>query len=211
MTFTVWKKKIYIYIYIYIYTHSHIYMHTYSGENNYLIPCWFCTFAHWQRNDQSIILMVGLFEQWKTGKIQKSAFQKSYKLICILMSQISIWSPINQQDFWLPGVFYTAIRSTLLKGQDQRAVQGCQGQDCRPTQGWNGLQDHRQAAWWEGDNSWCDYLQMEETQNNYQSPSVLGLHARSHLVEFQWSWERWGISPELHGRILSMISRQLGP
>ncbi len=27
----------------------------------------------------------------------------------------------------------------------------------------------------------------------------------------QWSWERWGISSELHGRILSMISRQLGP
>ncbi len=24
------------------------------------------TFAHWQRNDQSIILMVGLFEQWET-------------------------------------------------------------------------------------------------------------------------------------------------
>ncbi len=23
------------------------------------------------------------------------------------MSQISIWSPINQQDFWLTGVFYT--------------------------------------------------------------------------------------------------------
>ncbi len=40
--------------------------------------------------------MVGLFEQ-------KNAF----KLICILMSEISIWSPINQQDFWLPGVFYT--------------------------------------------------------------------------------------------------------
>ncbi len=36
---------------------------------------------------------------------------------------------------------------TLHHGQDQRAVQGCQGQDCRPTQGWNGLQDHRQAAW----------------------------------------------------------------
>ncbi len=33
--------------------------------------------------------------------------KKSYKLICILMSQISIWSPINQQDFWLPGVFNT--------------------------------------------------------------------------------------------------------
>ncbi len=46
--------------------------------------------------------MVGLFEQWETeqqqNKIQKNAFQKSYKLICILMSEISIWSPINQQD-----------------------------------------------------------------------------------------------------------------
>ncbi len=60
---------------------------------------------------------------------------------------------------------------TLHHGQDQRAVQGCQGQDCRSTQGWNGLQDHRQAAWWEGDNSWCDYSQMKETQNNCQSPS----------------------------------------
>ncbi len=42
-----------------------------------------------------------------TKKIQKNSFHKSYKLISILMSQISIWSPINQQDFWLPGVFYT--------------------------------------------------------------------------------------------------------
>ncbi len=31
----------------------------YSGEKKYLIPCW-------QRNDQPIILMVGLFEQWET-------------------------------------------------------------------------------------------------------------------------------------------------
>ncbi len=61
---------------------------------------------------------------------------------------------------------------TLPHGQDQRAVQGCQGQDCRFTQGRNGLQDHRQAAWWEWDNSWCDYLQMEETQNNCHSPSA---------------------------------------
>ncbi len=36
---------------------------------------------------------------------------------------------------------------TFHHGQDQRAVPGCQGQDCRPTQGWNGLYDHRQAAW----------------------------------------------------------------
>ncbi len=42
-----------------------------------------------------------------------------YKLICILMSEISIWSPINQQDFWLPGVFYTGKELRLgapLKG-----------------------------------------------------------------------------------------------
>ncbi len=31
------------------------------------------------------------------------------------MSEISIWSPINQQDFWLPGVFYTG-KELLLKG-----------------------------------------------------------------------------------------------
>lgn len=51
---------------------------------------------------------------------------------------------------------------------------GCQGQDCRPTQCWIGLKDHPQAAWREGDNSWCDYLKMEETQNNCPSTSVWG-------------------------------------
>ncbi len=117
------------------------------------------------------------------------------------MSQISIWSPINQQDFWLPGVFYRGKElrlgaDTLLKGvpgcylykrhlsteainqsfqtlhhdQDQRVVQGRQGQDCRATQEWNGLQDHRQATWWEGDYSWCDYSQMEETQITFNLP-----------------------------------------
>ncbi len=32
------------------------------------------------------------------------------------MSQISIWAPINQQDFWFPGVFYTGkeLRSPLV-------------------------------------------------------------------------------------------------
>ncbi len=34
---------------------------TYSEEKKYLTSCWFCTFAHWQRNDESIILIVGLF------------------------------------------------------------------------------------------------------------------------------------------------------
>ncbi len=45
---------------------------TFSGENNYLIPCWFNTFVHWQINDQSIILIVGLFEQWETEQQQKN-------------------------------------------------------------------------------------------------------------------------------------------
>ncbi len=40
-----------------------VYIYKNSGEN-YLIPCWFRTFAHW--NDQSIILMVDLFELWET-------------------------------------------------------------------------------------------------------------------------------------------------
>ncbi len=39
----------------------------------------------------------------------------------------------------------------------------------------------------------------------------LGLHARSRLVEYQWSWERWGISLELHGRTWSMTWRALEP
>ena len=33
----------------------------YSGSNNYLIPCWFCRFAHLQRIELSIILIIGTF------------------------------------------------------------------------------------------------------------------------------------------------------
>ncbi len=54
--------------------------------------------------------MVALFEQWETEQQQKSRkknLSKSYTLILILMSEISILSSINQQDCWLPGVFYT--------------------------------------------------------------------------------------------------------
>ena len=39
----------------------------------------------------------------------------------------------------------------------------------------------------------------------------LGLHARSHLVGYQWWWERSGISPVLHRKSLLMTWRQLGP
>ncbi len=43
----------------------HLFINTKLQWGN-VIPCWFCTFSYWQRNDQSIIVMVGLFEQWKT-------------------------------------------------------------------------------------------------------------------------------------------------
>ncbi len=51
----------------------------YSGGKKYLIPCWFCTLAHWQSNDQSIILMVVYLNserQNNNKKIQKNAFKK---------------------------------------------------------------------------------------------------------------------------------------
>jgi len=41
--------------------------------------------------------MIGLFQQWETEqqKHLEKRISKSYTLIYILMSQISIWSPIN--------------------------------------------------------------------------------------------------------------------
>jgi len=46
-------------------------------------------------------------------------------------------------------------------GQDQRAVKRQQSQDWRPAQGWNGLKDHQQEAWLEGDFCWCNYSKLE--------------------------------------------------
>ncbi len=40
-------------------------------RKKYLIPCWFCMFAHWQRNYQSII-----FERWDTRQ-QRSDSRRS--------------------------------------------------------------------------------------------------------------------------------------
>ena len=79
-----------------------------------------------------------------------------------------------------------------------------EGQNCRPAQGWDGLQENKQATWWEVNNCW----------SNTKSPPIslgLGLHARSRLVGYQWWWERSGISPVLHRRSLLMTWRQLGP
>ncbi len=49
----------------------------------------------------------------QNNKNNKNAFKKSYTSICILMSEVSIWSPINQHDFWLPGIFYTGNKLRL--------------------------------------------------------------------------------------------------
>ncbi len=49
---------------------------TYSGGGDYLIPCWFCMFAHWQKNDQSTIVIVGLFVQWETEQQQQQIIPK---------------------------------------------------------------------------------------------------------------------------------------
>ena len=40
--------------------HCHTYC-MYSASNNYLIPCWFCRFAHLQRMELCIILIIGTF------------------------------------------------------------------------------------------------------------------------------------------------------
>ncbi len=42
---------------------------------------------------------------------------------------------------------------------------------------------------WEGDNSWCDYSQMEETQNNCQSSSVWGSKKQlvTHYTAKDWN------------------------
>ncbi len=81
----------------------------YSGGKKIFDPLLICTFAHWQRNYQSIILMVGFLNserQNNNNKIQKYVFQKSYKLICILMSQISM-IPYQSARFLAPRCFYT--------------------------------------------------------------------------------------------------------
>ena len=42
--------------------HSHyLSLAMYSGSNNYLIACWFCRFAHLQRMELCIILIIGTF------------------------------------------------------------------------------------------------------------------------------------------------------
>ncbi len=54
-------------------------------------------------------------------------------------------------------------------GQAQRAVQGCQGQDCRPTQGWNGATRPSPSCLVRRWQQFVWLFANEETQNNCQS------------------------------------------
>ncbi len=84
------------------------------GKNN-LIPCWFCTFAHWERSYQSIILMVYLnSERQNNNKKSRKTVLKSYKLICILMSEISI-CPLRKTwlSTWWQNPFWQSQRTDV--------------------------------------------------------------------------------------------------
>ncbi len=62
--------------------------------------------------------MIGLFAQWEAGWPQQNQ-EKCFKLknvlnlINITLCEMRIWSPINQIDFWLLGVFYTGKEHRL--------------------------------------------------------------------------------------------------
>ncbi len=42
----------------------------------------------------------------QTNNKKSRKMQKCYELICILISEISIFTPMNQQYLWHPDVFY---------------------------------------------------------------------------------------------------------
>ncbi len=94
MHLCVYIQYIYIYIYIYIYTYTYTYIHTYSGKKLFdpLLILYICPLTNkWSVYNFNDRFIWTVRDRITTKKIQKNAFQKSYKLICILMSQISIW------------------------------------------------------------------------------------------------------------------------
>ncbi len=56
------------------------------------------------------------------------------------MSEISIWSPINKHDFWLPGVFYTGKEHSLKgSGAMDRQGQGIESSQGIENGSWMGI------------------------------------------------------------------------
>ncbi len=141
-----------------------------------------------------------------TTKNPEKCIKKRYNLNCIVMSEIIIWSPINQQDFWLPGFIYTGkeLRLGALSLRGSKDVRDKIVDLHKAGMGYKTIAKQLGEKVTTVGEIICKWKKLSISLG-------LGLHAWSYLVEFQWSWERWGISPELHGRILSMISRQLGP
>ncbi len=57
--------------------------------------------------------MVGLFEQWETWQQKKSRKTHLKKIDVHFNESYKYLIPINQQDFWLPGVLYTGNKLRL--------------------------------------------------------------------------------------------------
>ncbi len=136
------------------------------------------------------------------------------------MREISIWSPINQQDFWLPGVFYTEIMSTLLKGvllisvcylyKRHMSTEAINQSDsklsimAKTKELSKDVRDkivdlHKAGMGYKtnakqlGDNSWCDYSQIKETQNNSFNDHENGEESAQYYTGWacQWSQGSW--------------------
>jgi len=121
--------------------------------------------------------------------------KKNPEFICKLWWKISIWSPTNQQDFWLSqtcNFFFKELfcpplgsclnllsvwkppvqslkqsHSKLNHGQDQRAVQGQQEENCRPAPGWEEWIYNMQAAWCEKKSTVGAIVKMEDIQDHW--------------------------------------------
>ncbi len=170
-----------------------------------------------------------------TKKIKKTAFQKSYKLICILMSEISIW-PLRKP--WLSTCWqnpcWQSQRSDVScswpPGLHTSQERFCPTPLCRSCPQKQSINQIPNSPPWPTKELSKDVgdkiVDLHKAGMGYKTiakqlgekMTTVGAIVRKRkkrkttvIDHDQWSRERWGISPELHGRILSMISRQLGP
>lgn len=69
---------------------------------------------------------------------------------------------------------YTEFQPLDHYGQDQRAVKGCQGWDCRSAQSWNVLKDQQQKAWWEVQRATASLIiwKVKKYKNKHQLASA---------------------------------------
>ncbi len=89
---------------------------------------------------------------------------------------------------------------TLHHGQDQKAAQGCQGKDCRPTQDGMG---YKTIAKQLGEKVTTVGAIIHKWKKHKITVNLPRTGTPSKIAWFQWSWERWRINPELHGEDLA--------